>query len=66
MPAATPSLRPKTCLFLKREELLRALTGHDYDRIHGPPTPEKFRMYRNLVATPAFLIMIGSSATVFL
>jgi hypothetical protein len=32
----------------------------------GPPTPEKFRMYRNLVAAPAFLIMLGPSATVFL
>jgi hypothetical protein len=39
-----------------------ALPGHDYDRMHGPPTPESFR---NLVAAPAFLVMIGPSATVF-
>jgi hypothetical protein len=30
----------------------------------GPPTPEKLRMYHNLVAAPAFLIIKGSSATV--
>jgi hypothetical protein len=42
------------------------LTGHDYDRMTGPPTLEKFRMYRNLVAAPAFLVMIGLSATVFI
>jgi hypothetical protein len=30
-----------------------------------PPTPEKFRMYHNLVAAPAFLIAIGSSAPPF-
>jgi hypothetical protein len=32
----------------------------------GPPTPEKFRMYHNLVAAPALLVMIGPSATVYL
>jgi hypothetical protein len=32
----------------------------------GPPTPENFQMYHNLVAAPAFLIIIGISATVFL
>jgi hypothetical protein len=32
----------------------------------GPPTPEKFWMYHNLVAAPAFLVMIGPSATVIL
>jgi hypothetical protein len=31
----------------------------------GPPTPEKFRMYHNLDAAPASLVMIGPSATVF-
>jgi hypothetical protein len=30
-----------------------------------PPTPDKFRMYRNLVTAPAFLIIIGPNATVF-
>jgi hypothetical protein len=32
----------------------------------GPQTPDKFRMYHNLVAAPAFQIMIGPSATIFL
>jgi hypothetical protein len=32
----------------------------------GPPTPEKFRMYHNLVAAPAFLVMIDHTATAFL
>jgi hypothetical protein len=29
----------------------------------GPPKPEKFRMYHNLVAAPAFLVTIGPCDT---
>jgi hypothetical protein len=34
-------------------------------RCTGPPTPDKIRIYHNLVAALAFLVMIGPSATVF-
>jgi hypothetical protein len=32
----------------------------------GPQTPEKFQEYGNLVAAPAFVVMTGPSATVFI
>jgi hypothetical protein len=39
--------------------------SYNYDRIDGPAMPEKLLIYHAPVAAPAFLVMIGSSKTVF-